>query len=168
MNQNSNSDKQSVTFQVNGVQRQALVLPEWTLLDVLRQQLGLFGARSGCGVGMCGACTVLLDGRPISGCLTLAVQANGRSLTTVEGLAEDGRLHPVQQAYLDHYAFQCAYCTPGFILATVALLEEHPAPDDETVREYLAGNLCRCGSYPNILQAVRACRTITPQEDSTL
>lgn len=158
MNGNGESDRQLITFQVNGISRQLPVKPAWTLLDVLRDQLGLFGARSGCGIGICGACTVLVDGRPISSCLTLAVQANERSITTIEGLAKDGQLHPVQRAYVEHFAFQCAYCTPGFILATVALLEENPAPDDATIREYLAGNLCRCGSYPNILQAVRTCR----------
>jgi aerobic-type carbon monoxide dehydrogenase small subunit (CoxS/CutS family) len=105
---------------------------------------------------MCGTCTVLVDGRAISSCLLLAVQAEGKDIITVEVLASGERLHPVQRAYIDHAAFQCAYCTPGFILSTIALLTEHPHPDDETIREYLAGNLCRCGSYPNILRAVRA------------
>jgi aerobic-type carbon monoxide dehydrogenase small subunit (CoxS/CutS family) len=107
---------------------------------------------------MCGACTVLVDGRPISSCLMLVAQAEGRQITTIEGLAENEQLHPVQQAYIDHTAFQCAYCTPGFILSTVALLQETPDPDDRTIRNYLAGNLCRCGSYNNILEAVHACR----------
>ena len=104
-----------------------------------------------------GTCTVLIDGRVVSSCLMLAVQAAEREITTIEGLANGEQLHPIQQAYIDHAAFQCAYCTPGFILSTVALLEEHPDPDDQTIREYLAGNLCRCGSYVNILEAVRAC-----------
>ena len=146
----------SITLTVNGQQHALSVPPERTLLDALRDDLGLVGAREGCGIGMCGACTVLVDGRPISSCLMLAAQAAGRMITAVEGLAEAGKLHPVQQAFVDHAAFQCAYCTPGFVLTTVALLSEHPHPDDDTIREYLAGNLCRCGSYANILQAVRA------------
>jgi aerobic-type carbon monoxide dehydrogenase small subunit (CoxS/CutS family) len=146
----------SITLTVNGQQHALSVPPERTLLDALRDDLGLVGAREGCGIGMCGACTVLVDGRPISSCLMLAAQAAGRAITTVEGLAEAGKLHPVQQAFINHAAFQCAYCTPGFVLTTVALLSEHPHPDDATIREYLAGNLCRCGSYANILQAVRA------------
>jgi len=125
-----------------------------TLLAVLRDELQLTGAKEGCGIGMCGACTVLLDGRPISSCLMLAVQAAGHEILTIEGLARDGRLHPVQQAFFDHGAFQCAYCTPGFVLSAAALLAENPAPGEEEIRDYLAGNLCRCGSYPNILRAV--------------
>jgi len=125
-----------------------------TLLEALRDDLGLVGAREGCGVGMCGACTVLVDGKPVSGCLTLAAQVADKEITTVEGLAENGKLHPVQQAFIDERAFQCAYCTPGFILSTVALLKENPDPSEEEIREYLAGNLCRCGSYKNIVKAV--------------
>ncbi len=126
------------------------------MLEVLRDDLELGSVREGCGIGMCGTCTVLVDGRAISSCLLLAVQAEGKAIITVEGLTSGERLHPVQQAYIDHAAFQCAYCTPGFILSTIALLTEHPNPDDETIREYLSGNLCRCGSYANILKAVRA------------
>jgi aerobic-type carbon monoxide dehydrogenase small subunit (CoxS/CutS family) len=125
-----------------------------TLLEVLRDDLGLVGAKEGCGVGMCGACTVLVDGKPVSGCLTLAVQVVGKDILTVEGLANDGKLHPVQQAFVDERAFQCAYCTPGFILTTVALLNENPNPSADEIREYLSGNLCRCGSYQNIVKAV--------------
>ena len=146
----------SITLTVNGQDHTLSVPPERTLLDALRDDLGLVGAREGCGIGMCGACTVLVDGRPVSSCLMLAAQAAGRTITTVEGLALASGLHPVQQAFVDHAAFQCAYCTPGFVLTTVALLSEHPHPDDDTIREYLAGNLCRCGSYANILRAVRA------------
>lgn len=126
-----------------------------TILEVLRDDLGLVGAKEGCGVGMCGACTVLVDGKPISGCLTLAAQVTGKEILTIEGLERNGNLHPIQQAFIDERAFQCAYCTPGFILTTLALLNEIPHPDDEEIREYLAGNLCRCGSYPNILRAVK-------------
>lgn len=149
----------SLTLHVNGDDHRLRIAPERTLLNVLRDELGLVGAREGCGIGMCGACTVLVDGRPISSCLMLAVQAEGRSITTIEGLAQKGQLHPVQQAYVDHAAFQCAYCTPGFILSTVALLDEHPNASDDRVREYLAGNWCRCGSYVHVLEAVRACRS---------
>jgi len=127
-----------------------------TLLDVLRDDLGLMGTKEGCGVGMCGACTVLVDGKPHSSCLMLAQQVVGVEVLTIEGLGSAEKLHPVQQAFLEHGAFQCAYCTPGFVLTTVALLEENPSPNDEEIREYLSGNLCRCGSYQNILQAVRA------------
>lgn len=126
-----------------------------TILQVLRDDLGLFGAKEGCGIGMCGACTVLVDGKPISGCLTLAEQVAGNEIVTVEGLAKDGQLHPVQQAFIEERAFQCAYCTPGFVLTTVALLNENPDPGEAEIREYLSGNLCRCGSYQNILNAVR-------------
>jgi len=125
-----------------------------TLLDVLRDDLGLGGAKEGCGLGMCGACTVLVDGKPFSACLTLAAQVGGRAITTIEGLSRDGQLHPVQQAFIDERAFQCAYCTPGFILTAVALLEENSNPTEEQIREFLAGNLCRCGSYRNIIRAV--------------
>lgn len=150
--------KREITLHINGRDYPTTVRTHHTLLQVLRDQFQLYGAREGCGVGMCGTCTVLLDGKPVSACLSLAVMAEGKKITTVEGLSQDERLHPVQQAYLDQAAFQCAYCTPGFILTTVALLEEYPDPDDETVRDYLAGNLCRCGSYINILEAVRQCR----------
>jgi len=150
--------KREITLHINGRDYPTTVRTHHTLLEVLRDQFQLYGAREGCGVGMCGACTVLLDGKPVSACLSLAVMVEGKKITTVEGLSQDERLHPVQQAYLDQAAFQCAYCTPGFILTTVALLEEYPDPDDETIRDYLAGNLCRCGSYINILEAVRQCR----------
>ena len=125
-----------------------------TLLEVLRDDLGLVGTKEGCGIGMCGACTVLVDGKPVSGCLTLAAQVADKEIVTVEGLAKDGKLHLIQQAFIDERAFQCAYCTPGFILSTVALLKENPHPSDDEIREYLAGNLCRCGSYQNIVKAV--------------
>ncbi len=127
-----------------------------TLLDVLRDDLNLVGTKEGCGVGMCGACTVLVDGKPFSSCHLLAEQVAGKEITTVEGLSRDGNLHPVQQAFLDQGAFQCAYCTPGFLLTTIALLNENPSPTDDEIREYLSGNLCRCGSYQNILRAVKA------------
>jgi len=125
-----------------------------TLLEVLRKDLGLVGVKDGCGIGMCGACTVLVDGNPVSGCLTLAAQVADKEIITIEGLAKDGKLHPVQQAFIDERAFQCAYCTPGFILSTVALLEENRNPAEDEIVEFLAGHLCRCGSYKNIVKAV--------------
>jgi aerobic-type carbon monoxide dehydrogenase small subunit (CoxS/CutS family) len=126
-----------------------------TLLDVLRDDLGLMGTKEGCSIGMCGACTVLVDGRPLSSCLLLAEQVAGQEILTIEGLGNAETLHPVQQAFLDVGAFQCAYCTPGFVLTTVALLNENPSPSEDEIREYLSGNLCRCGSYQNILQTVK-------------
>lgn len=146
--------KKIVTLRVNGVEKEVMVAPHHTLLEVLRRDFDLFGVREGCGIGMCGACTVLADGKPISSCLMLAALAEGRDLLTVEGLAQGGQLHPIQQAYVDHTAFQCSYCTPGFILTTKALLDENPNPTPDEVREYLAGNLCRCGSYVKIMDAV--------------
>lgn len=139
-----------------------------TLLEVLRDDLGLVGAKEGCGVGMCGACTVLMDGKPVSGCLILAVQVAGKEILTVEGLAKDGKLHPIQQAFIDEGAFQCAYCTPGFILTTVALLNEDPNPSLDKIREYFSGNLCRCGSYQNILKAVLMAGFVTGYKSSRL
>ncbi len=150
----------TLTLQVNGRPHTLEVPSGQTLLETLRESLELVGARDSCGIGMCGTCTVLVDGKAISSCLTLTAQVENKHITTIEGLSQDGQLHPVQQAYIDHGAFQCAYCTPGFILSTVALLGENANPDDAAIREYLAGNLCRCGSYVNILNAVRACRTI--------
>jgi carbon-monoxide dehydrogenase small subunit/isoquinoline 1-oxidoreductase alpha subunit/xanthine dehydrogenase YagT iron-sulfur-binding subunit len=122
-------------------------------LDVLRREFKLFSVRGGCGIGMCGACTVLIDGKPISTCLTLAALAADKEIITVESLGQQ-ELHPIQQAFVDNTAFQCSYCTPGFILTTKAFLEENPSPSPDEVKEYLAGNLCRCGSYVKILDAV--------------
>ncbi len=127
-----------------------------TLLEVLREELGLVGTKEACSIGMCGACTVLVDGKPISSCLMLATQAAGKEILTIEGLGREGHLHPVQQAFIEEGAFQCAYCTPGFVVSTVALLAENPSPSEDEIREYLSGNLCRCGSYQNIFKAVMA------------
>jgi aerobic-type carbon monoxide dehydrogenase small subunit (CoxS/CutS family) len=139
---------------VNGTSYQVEEAGRRTLLQVLRDDLGLVGAKEGCGVGMCGACTILVDGKPISGCLALAEQVSGKEILTVEGLEKDGQLHPLQQAFITEGAFQCAYCTPGFLLTTIALLNENAHPGEAEIREYLAGNLCRCGSYQNIIKAV--------------
>ena len=146
--------KLTMTLRVNGRDHVVRARPHHTLLEVLRNELGLTGPREGCGIGMCGACTVLVDGRPVSGCLLLAGLAEGSEILTVEGLEQpDGSLHPIQQAYVDHTAFQCSYCTPGFILATKALLDERPDVTRDEARRHLSGNLCRCGSYVKILDA---------------
>lgn len=144
------------SLHVNGAERVVDAPAHWTLLRALREALGLMGPREACGIGMCGSCTVLLDGRAVSSCLLLTPQAVGRRILTVEGLAGPAGLHPAQQAFLDHNAFQCSFCTPGFIMASVALLGENPHPTDDEIREHLAGNWCRCGAYPEILNAVRA------------
>jgi carbon-monoxide dehydrogenase small subunit/isoquinoline 1-oxidoreductase alpha subunit/xanthine dehydrogenase YagT iron-sulfur-binding subunit len=146
--------KRIVRLKVNGLERDVMVEPHHTLLDVLRRDFDLMGVREGCGIGMCGACTVLADGKPLSSCLLLAALAGGWELTTIEGLSQNGELHPIQQAFVDHTAFQCSYCTPGFILSTLTLLAENPDPTAEEIRDYLSGNLCRCGSYVKILDAV--------------
>ena len=148
-----------LTLHVNGQDRQVRARTHHTLLEVLRDRVGLIDTREGCGIGMCGACTVLVDGRIVSGCLMLAAQAEGRDIVTVEGLiGPNGELHPVQDAFIEHTGFQCSYCTPGFVLATKALLDEQPDPDRDDARAYLAGNLCRCGSYVKILDAVADAR----------
>jgi aerobic-type carbon monoxide dehydrogenase small subunit (CoxS/CutS family) len=145
----------TLTLRVNGRDHVVRARSHHTLLDVLRNEIGLTGPREGCGIGMCGACTVLVDGTPLSGCLLLAGLAEGREITTVEGLeGPDGSLHPIQEAFVAHTAFQCSYCTPGFLLATKALLDEEPDPSRDDAKHYLAGNLCRCGSYVKILDAV--------------
>lgn len=147
--------KMSLTLRVNGQTQRVRARAHHTVLEVLRDELKLFGTREGCGIGMCGACTVLVDGKPMSGCLLLAPLAEGKNIVTIEGLeGPNGELSIIQQAYVDHTAFQCSYCTPGFILTTQALLEENPDPTPEEIRSYLAGNLCRCGSYVKIMDAV--------------
>lgn len=158
--------KRDVVLNVNGREHAITVKEHHTLLQVLRDQLDLAGAREGCGIGMCGACTVLLDGAAVSSCLLLAVQVGERAILTVEGLAQTQELHPVQQAYLERTGFQCSFCTPGFILSTIALLDEKPDPSDAEIREYLAGNLCRCGSYLKILESVQAARARRNQPET--
>ena len=146
-----------VALRVNGSDVLTTVSPRTTLLDWLREQAGLTGAKKGCNEGACGTCTVLVDGLRMNGCLTLLVQCRGRDVTTVEGLAApDGSLHPVQQAFLEHDAFQCGYCTPGQLMSAVACLAEGHAGDHDTVRESMSGNICRCSAYPQITAAVLA------------
>ena len=143
-----------VRLKVNGRDYQLQVEPRVSLLDALRERLGLTGTKKGCDHGQCGACTVLADGRRILSCLTLAVQADGTRVTTIEGLADGERPHPMQQAFLDHDALQCGYCTPGQIMSAVACVAEGHAESREQIREYMSGNLCRCGAYAGIVAAI--------------
>lgn len=144
-----------IRLTVNGLPHELSVPDHRTLLDVLRDDLDLTGSKRGCDRGECGACTVLLDGKPVYSCITLARQVRGRSVVTVEGLAGDGQLDPVQQAFLDEDGAQCGYCTPGFLVSARALLDANPHPTDTEIREALSGNLCRCNAYGRILQSVR-------------
>jgi xanthine dehydrogenase YagT iron-sulfur-binding subunit len=145
---------QNVRLNVNGIEHELSVEPRVTLLDALRDRLGLTGTKKGCDQGTCGACTVLVNGRPIDSCLTLAVMHAGDLITTIEGIAEGGELHPVQRAFIKHDGFQCGFCTPGQIVSAVALLSEGRKLDRDTVRYEMSGNICRCGCYPNIVDAV--------------
>jgi len=147
-------DEVSVSLTINGRARRLDIAPWTSLLDLLRLQLDLTGTKKGCDHGQCGACTVLIDGRRMNSCLQLAVMQEGREITTVEGLAEGGRLHAMQAAFIERDAFQCGYCTPGQILSAVALIEEGRAHTRDEIREYMSGNLCRCGAYPNIVDAI--------------
>ena len=144
-----------ITLTVNGVPHQVDAAPDTPLLYALRNDLGLNGAKFGCGLAQCGACTVLVDGRRINSCLTLAVMKDGASITTIEGLATDGALHPLQQAFIDHDAFQCGYCTPGQICSAAGLIAEGKAKTADEIRELMSGNICRCGAYPNIVAAIQ-------------
>jgi xanthine dehydrogenase YagT iron-sulfur-binding subunit len=147
-----------VTLSVNGSTHSLDLEPRAILLDVLREQLGLTGAKKGCDHGQCGACTVLVNGRRVLSCLSLAAMHEGDTITTIEGLEKNGELHPMQAAFLDHEAYQCGYCTCGQIMSAVALLQEPVGADDAAVREAMSGNLCRCGAYKNICAAVQAVR----------
>jgi aerobic carbon-monoxide dehydrogenase small subunit len=144
--------RREIQFRLNGQAVSAQVAPHETLVEVLRDEFGLLGARESCGQGMCGCCTVLVDGRAVSGCLYLATLAENSEIQTVEGSTEPDA---VQQAFIEASAFQCGFCTPGFVLMTRQLLDEHPDPDEDTIRHYLSGNLCRCAAYPEIIEAVK-------------
>ena len=145
----------TIHFILNGEKVATEVAPHHTIVEVLRDRFDLFGARESCAQGLCGCCTVLVDGTAVSGCLYLAAFADGKSVTTIEHLAADGTLSPVQQAFLETGATQCGFCTPGFVLMASQLLKEHPDPADDEIRHYLSGNLCRCAAYPEIIKAVK-------------
>ncbi len=147
--------KKHIQICVNGVDKTLEVSPRLTLLEVVREQFGLTGAKLGCDIQVCGACTLLLNGKPISACSVLAVDADGCQVTTIEGLSEGGSLHPLQEAFMEFGALQCGYCTSGFILTAKALLDEYPRPSEEQIKSYMAGSFCRCGCYPEILQAIK-------------
>jgi carbon-monoxide dehydrogenase small subunit len=149
-------DKRLVQLRVNGEQHDVVVSPNETLVEVLRERLELTGTKMGCGEGVCGTCTVLLDGRPARSCLTLAVEVQGKEIVTIEGLAEDGQLHPVQKAFIEHGAIQCGFCSPAMILTSKALLDENPHPTEAEVRHAISGVVCRCTGYTKIVEAVMA------------
>jgi len=148
----------TIELSVNGATHRAAIDPRTTLLDLLRERLGLTGTKKGCDHGQCGACTVHVEGRRVLSCLTLAAAVNAKSVRTIEGLAAGGALHRVQQAFHEHDGFQCGYCTPGQIMSAAALLSEDVGPSDDDVREFMSGNICRCGAYQNIVAAVQAAR----------
>jgi carbon-monoxide dehydrogenase small subunit len=147
--------QKTISLKVNGAEHRAAVEPRTTLLDLVREQFGLTGAKLGCDIQVCGACTLLVNGKPVSACSYLAVDADGCDVTTIEGLHAGGAFHPLQEAFMEFGALQCGYCTSGFILTAKALLDELPNPSEQQIREYLAGNFCRCGCYQEIMQAVK-------------
>lgn len=147
-------NKRTINFTLNGQQVSAEIEPHRNLVELL-QRFDLFGARESCGQGLCGCCTVIVDDKAVSGCLYFAVWVDGRTVSTVEQLDADGKLSTVQQAFIDRGAFQCGYCTPGFILMSHQLLKENPNPTDDDIKHYMAGNLCRCGTYPEVIEAVK-------------
>ena len=149
------AEKRTIKFALNGRAVSADVPSHWNLVEMLQNIFGLTGARESCGQGLCGCCTVLIDGKAVTGCLQFAVLAEGKEVQTIESLEVDGKLSAEQQAFIETGGFQCGYCTPGFILMTKQLLDEIPDPDEDQIKHYLSGNLCRCGTYPEILQAVR-------------
>jgi xanthine dehydrogenase YagT iron-sulfur-binding subunit len=153
-------DPANLTLEINETEHRLSVDVRTTLLDALREHAGLTGTKKGCDHGQCGACTVLLDGRRVLACLTLAAAAEGRAVTTIEGLAKQGELHPMQQAFVDNDAFQCGYCTPGQIVSAVACVHEGHTGSDADIREYMSGNLCRCAAYPNIVAAINQAKAV--------
>jgi carbon-monoxide dehydrogenase small subunit len=148
--------KTLIELTINGRKVEAAVAPNQTLLQFLREDQGLTGAKHGCGLGDCGACTVILNGKPVNSCLVLAAQANGSEVVTIEGLAENGKLHPIQQAFVDKGSIQCGFCTPGMILSAKALLDNNPRPTEHEIRTAISGNLCRCTGYQKIVEAIKA------------
>jgi xanthine dehydrogenase YagT iron-sulfur-binding subunit len=156
-----------ILLTINGERVAIAIDPRVTLLDLVREHLQLTGTKKGCNYGECGACTIHLDGRRVNACMVLAAQANGRTVTTIEGLADGDTLHPVQQAFIDHDGFQCGFCTPGQVMSAVACIAEGHTGSDAEIREWMSGNLCRCSSYPQILDAVRAAATATATASAT-
>ncbi len=148
-------EQQSLKLEINGVEHQLNIEPRVTLLDLLREQLHFTGTKKGCDYGQCGACTVHVDGKRVLSCLSLAIMQNGKKITTIEGLADGDKLHPMQEAFIKHDGFQCGYCTPGQIMSAVACVREGHADSDDNIREYMSGNICRCGAYPNIVDAIK-------------
>jgi aerobic carbon-monoxide dehydrogenase small subunit len=159
-------EKSIIRLTINGEEHELIASPTDFLVDVIREKVGLTGTKRGCGIGDCGACTVLLDGQPILSCLTLAMSCQGRSITTIEGLAKQGELHPVQQAFVEKGAIQCGFCTPGMILSSKALLDRNPQPTEEEIRRGIAGNLCRCTGYVKIVEAVEHAGELLAKEAS--
>jgi aerobic-type carbon monoxide dehydrogenase small subunit (CoxS/CutS family) len=155
----------SVRLRVNGIEHHRVLEPRRLLVDVIREDLGLTGTNIGCEHGTCGACTVLMDGQAVRSCLVLGVQADGHELTTVEGLASDGDLHPLQQAFWENQALQCGFCTPGFLMTTYELLERNPDPSEDEIRIALSGNICRCTGYQHIVEAVQSAAKIARQAE---
>ncbi len=150
--------KKQIELKINGVKRQILVAHNELLLNVLRDRFGLTGAKYGCGIGECGACTVLVDGRPTLACLSLAIGLDGSDIVTIEGIGQpDGQLHPIQKSFLEHGAVQCGFCTPGMIVMAKALLDDNPNPSEEEVRQHIRGNICRCTGYAQIVEAIQTC-----------
>ena len=156
MTRHADSQYVPLSFTLNGRPQELEVEPHEILLDVVRERLGLTGAKRSCDVQVCGACTLLVDGRPVSACTTLAFEVRGRSVLTIEGLAENGKLHPIQQAFIDHGGFQCGFCTPGMILAAKALLDENPQPTEAELKHFMHGNICRCTGYKKIIESIMA------------
>jgi carbon-monoxide dehydrogenase small subunit len=153
---NAASDRRTIRLTINGTPYEAQAPNRRTLVDFIRYDLGLTGTKEACSVGVCGACTVLLNGRIVASCITLAVQADGAQITTIEGIGSEDNLSPVQRAFIDHGGFQCGICTPGQIVASTALLNENPKPTEDEIKEWLMGNLCRCTGYYQIIEAVKA------------
>lgn len=149
--------ERSIKLKVNGEVYEICVKPYETLVEVLRDKLNLTGTKFACGTGECGACTVLVDNKPVLSCLTLAVAVEGKEIVTVEGLIKDGSLHPVHESFIEHGAFQCGFCTPGMVIMAVALLNENPKPTEEEIKDYIKGNICRCTGYVSIIKAILAC-----------
>jgi len=151
-----NMKKQIITLNVNGEVHEVAAYPHWTLLEVLREEIGLTGSKEGCGMGACGACTVLVEGEAILACLTLALSVEGKEIRTVEGLAQGQELSPLQKAFVEHGAIQCGYCTPGMLMSSAAALTKNPHPDEEQIKKAISGNLCRCTGYVKIVEAIQA------------